>query len=87
MTDESRSHDFEHSPHIPVNRKFLLLLLLGAAALGAWKAGSPSRATTPSAPAPQTADNGGESGAGYGDRKDAKCCDKPPSKSALLQKP
>lgn len=72
-------------------RKFVLLLALGAATLAAWKLGALEKASASAKQNSLSANSPvspGESTPGYiPERKDSKCCDKPPSKAALLQNP
>jgi hypothetical protein len=68
----------------PSPRKFLLLPLLGAATFLFWKWGSPGQPAPHPAPATSAAH---ETASGYGEAKETKCCEKPPSKSSLLQSP
>jgi hypothetical protein len=72
-------------------RKIFLLGALGTAALFAWKmgvSGSGAADKPPSSAPVATAENRPPgSPPGYLETKDAKCCDKPPSKSALMRKP
>lgn len=65
------------SSELTPTRKFLLFLL-PAATLVLWKIGSPSSPTPPANPSASNA-------AAEGDSKDKKCCDKPPSKAALIK--
>jgi hypothetical protein len=65
----------------------MLLLALGAAAFTAWKLGAPDK-TSAAAKENATASLSSEgSEGGYTGRKDSKCCDKPPGKSALMRNP
>ena len=67
--------------------KTLLLLLCGFGAAVCFAVGAASKPGQPSAPAKSDQDAALSSG-GYGQNDGAansKCCDKPPSKNALLQ--